>query len=85
MLRSGRRIHRIALESAGQPEDRRDRQTIARCWQTYPSLQDSPYEHVLPNEEPLLSVADMVAWAYGAGGVWRKIVMDVIDEVVGLD
>jgi hypothetical protein len=48
----------------------------------HPALLDTPYEHFRPHEEPLLSVADAVAWAYGAGGHWRTMVEQSIDKIV---
>jgi hypothetical protein len=40
------------------------------------------YEHVLPHEEPLLWLADAVAWCYGAGPRWRPRVESPITRVV---
>jgi hypothetical protein len=81
----GARVHRIALESAGEPEDNRDRATIVLSRRQYPSLHETSYEHFRPHEEPLLSVADVIAWAYGAGGPWRQQVEGVIEKIVALD
>lgn len=33
------------------------------------------------HEEPLLAIADVVAWAYGAGGDWRRI-ESIVEKVV---
>ncbi|GLI01178.1 hypothetical protein [Phytohabitans aurantiacus] len=81
----GARVHRIAFESAGEPEDNRDRATIVSSRHLYPSLHETSYEHFRPHEEPLLSIADVIAWAYGAGGMWRQQVEGVVEKVVALD
>lgn len=36
------------------------------------------YEHMRPHEEPILWVSDAVAWAYGAGGDWRRRVTPAV-------
>lgn len=81
----GTPVHRIAFESAGEPEDVRDRETIVSCRHRHPSLHETPYEHFRPHEEPLLSVADAIAWAYGAGGDWRRLSEPLIEKVVAVD
>jgi hypothetical protein len=42
------------------------------------------YEHVRSADEPLLWVADVVAWAYGAAGDWRRRTEKVIGKVIDL-
>jgi len=34
--------------------------------------EDVRYEHVGKSEEPLLWIADAIAWSYGRGGRWRE-------------
>jgi hypothetical protein len=72
-------VQRLVIESrAGR--DRFDRETI-RSEQRAGSLpQDLAYEHLLPHEEPLLWVADGVAWAWGAGGDWRRRVEPIVER-----
>lgn len=43
------------------------------------------YRHAEPHEEPLLWVADAVAWAVGRGGDWRRRVEPMLQKVVELD
>jgi hypothetical protein len=43
------------------------------------------YRHEPPRAEPLLWAADAIAWAYSAGGDWRRRVGATIDRVVHLD
>jgi hypothetical protein len=38
--------------------------------------------HVNPNHEPLLWLPDIIAWAYGRGGEWKKSVEPLIEKVV---
>ena len=38
--------------------------------------------HVNPNYEPLLWLPDIIAWAYGRGGEWKKSVEPLIEKVV---
>ncbi len=38
--------------------------------------------HVQPNREPLLWVPDIIAWAYGRGGEWKRSVEPLIEKVV---
>lgn len=39
------------------------------------------YMHQRPNEEELLWLPDILAWAHGAGGDWRRRGSPVIDRV----
>lgn len=43
------------------------------------------YAHLGPNEEPLLWIADAVAWAYGAGGNWRQRTRELVEQVKEVD
>lgn len=43
------------------------------------------YEHLAPHEEPLLWVADGVAWAWGAGTDWRRRVAPLLADVRRID
>ena len=40
------------------------------------------YEHVPSENDPLLWIADIVAWCYGAGGDWLRRVRPLIGDVV---
>ena len=46
---------------------------------------DLSYCHLIGREEPLLWVADAVAWAYGAGRKWRPRAHTLIDRVQDVD
>jgi hypothetical protein len=43
------------------------------------------YRHESAQLEPLLWAADAIAWAYGAGGDWRRRIDQLVDEVVRLE
>lgn len=46
---------------------------------------DIALERMLPHEEPLLAVADALAWAYGAGAEWRGHVDSMLVKVEQVD
>jgi hypothetical protein len=60
---------RLVLESRSAA-DVIDRRAIARRLAGRPGTMT--YEHLRGHEEPVLWLADAVAWAYGAGGAWRS-------------
>ena len=43
------------------------------------------YEHLDSTSEPLLWIADLVAWCHGAGSEWRKRVDPITTAVIDLD
>ncbi len=59
----------LTVESCDQ--DAADRHVIADVL-VGRSAHQLHYAHVRPHEEPLLWLADIVVWAYGAGGDWRR-------------
>lgn len=73
---------RLAVESRGEPLDRADRLVIAK---SLPPGSMVTYEHLLPHEEPMLWMADAVAWCYGAGSRWRPRVDPLITRVVTVE
>jgi hypothetical protein len=72
---------RLAIESRGELLDRADRLAVARSVAAGTGM---TYEHLLPHEEPLLWLADAIAWCYGAGARWRPRVEPLIERVVQL-
>ena len=64
---------RLVIESRGVNPDTRERSQIAAAIRNGAAPQVI-YHHMRPHEEPLLWVADAIAWAYGAGGEWRSLV-----------
>lgn len=74
---------RLSLESS-DGQDKRDRELIVAHRYAAPALDGMTYEHMRPHEEPLLAVPDVLAWAYGAGGDWRRRIGGVLDKVMEL-
>ena len=78
--------HRITIESRGVAGDRADRLTVSTALRELGTWPGRPsYEHVQSYEDPLLGIADATAWAYGAGGDWRRRVSEIIGQVVRID
>jgi hypothetical protein len=88
-------VGRLVLESRGRSLDQNDRLVIARTLRQAGAGQrlDGPageaapmmtYEHLQPHEDPVLWLADAVAWSYGAGGAWRARVGPIVEAVIDL-
>ena len=75
----GRSVPRLTVES--RQDDRDDRRTIARSRAPEPPL---VFDHRVSSLEPLLWIADAVAWAFGAGGRWLPVVGPLIEDVTEL-
>lgn len=74
------RALRVVLDSS----DERDRIDVA----TLRAVLGKPgaglmlvYEHLRGQQEELLWIADAVAWAYGAGGDWRRRMKPIVSDV----
>lgn len=74
---------RLVIESR-QGRDQADRHVIFATLEAHDHAGSPTYEHMLPHEEPLLWIPDAVAWAYGAGGDWRRRVDPMISKVVDM-
>jgi len=75
---------RLVIESR-EGRDQQDRHTIFTAMQAGTGPAGLVYEHMRPHEEPLLWPSDAVAWAYGAGGDWRRRVDPLLEKVTDLD
>jgi hypothetical protein len=76
-------VGELILEHCEPRQEARDRQVAAR---RRPEVRRVfVYRHAAPASEAGLWVADAVAWAYGAGGDWRRRVRPLIDNVWELD
>jgi hypothetical protein len=73
---------RLVLESR-ESMNRLDTQVVSSALRKYGEGQ-LQYLHLRPQEEPVLWVADAVAWAVGAGGDWRRRVAPMLDDHVRL-
>jgi hypothetical protein len=74
-LRMG--VGRLVLDRGEENQNRRDRATL----QASLAKSDVRYQHAPSWEHPGLQIADIIAWAYGAGGDWRRRIAPVIDGV----
>ncbi|NBO26287.1 MAG: hypothetical protein EBU89_05220 [Actinobacteria bacterium] len=68
----------ITIESGSV--DHLDRQLINRF--VSEGTQFPKVTHIEPRREPLLWLPDIIAWAYGRGGEWKKLVEPVIERVL---
>ncbi|TQM29014.1 hypothetical protein [Nocardia bhagyanarayanae] len=73
---------RLVIESR-ESQDHRDRHCIAEVLRK--ASAEMPYIHVAPHSEPALWWPDAVAWAFGAGGRWKEIVMPLVRVVIDVD
>ncbi|WP_231949671.1 hypothetical protein [Alloactinosynnema sp. L-07] len=73
----GHRISRLVIDSRSH-RDVIDSTTLSRIDHTF------IYEH-MSTGEPLLWIADVVAWCYGAGSEWRKRIAPIVSGEVDLD
>ncbi len=74
-----RSVPRLTVES--RQDDRDDQRTIVRNRRPEPAL---TFDHRQGQSEPILWVADAVAWAFGAGNRWMPLVEHVLERVVEL-
>jgi hypothetical protein len=72
-------IERLVIESRAQ-RDVHDRRAL------YEVLQNSrlAFQHLRPNEDPALWIADAVASTYSAGGRWRELLKPIVDSTTDL-
>lgn len=81
----GLRGQRLIIEHREDSQNRHERALIASAVRNGTAPTDLDYQHLNAHEEPMLWVADAVAWAYGAGGEWRRRVRTLIDGASDLD
>ena len=72
-------VPRLVIES--RDDDREDERHLVRVRQPEPWL---VFEHRRASAEPMLWVADAIAWAHGAGGNWRLFIESVVEDVTEL-
>lgn len=63
---------RLVIEAREASLNLVERQTITAALTRGRGPAGLSYEHMRPHEEPILWVSDAVAWAYSAGGDWRR-------------
>ena len=72
-----RSVDRVVIES--RQDDLDDERTIHRVRQRDPHL---VFEHRRGKDEPLLWIADGVAWAVGAGPRWSEIIAPRVGRII---
>jgi hypothetical protein len=75
---------RLVLDSR-PGRDQLDVRTIRHVSGKRPRESGLLYEHFDSALEPLLWLADIAAWSYGAGGDWTRRITPVIGSVIRLD
>lgn len=78
-----RKAHRMVLDSR-ESRDHDDRAVIKHLISAEPGHPQLVYEHFRGQNEPLLWLADIVAWCWGAGPGWRKRVDAIIEGEIDL-
>lgn len=73
------RVPRLIVET--RQDDRDDHRTILRTRAADPTLN---FEHRSGSDEPIVWVADAVAWAYGAGQRLSSLARPVVHRVIDL-
>jgi hypothetical protein len=70
-----RDVTRLVIESR-EGRDHLDRQVLLGALQQRPTT--FGYDHMPPHSDPLLWVADAVAWCSSAGGAWRERITPLV-------
>lgn len=78
-----RGAHRLVIDTRNV-RDTHDERTLRGALGPLPSASLLVYEHVDSTSEPLLWIADVVAWCFGAGREWRKRIDPVTSTIVDL-
>lgn len=76
---------RLIIERRETSQDAREHLQIVTAIQAGKAPAELIYDHLAGHEEPMLWVADAVAWAYAAGRKWRPRVKSLIEQARDLD
>jgi hypothetical protein len=79
-----RRAHRLVIDTRNH-RDIHDERTLRRLLGRRPSGSQLVYEHVDSGCEPLVWIADVAAWCFGAGKDWRKRIDPIVAATIDLD
>ena len=74
-----RRIGSLVIERGDPGRDRQDRQVVARVLNASDPSVLFPYAHEASGSHCGLEIADVGAWAYGAGAEWRARVGQLVE------
>lgn len=69
------------LDGQDEAQEMRDRRTISQALRFVDGARRPAYRHAPSESDPLLWVADAVAWAAGAGREWRRRVSEMSSHV----
>jgi len=75
----------VVLERREISQDAREESQIAQAKRLGQAPASLTYAHLGPGEEPILWIADTLAWAYGAGGNWRQRARELVEHVKDVD
>ena len=78
-------MDRIVIERRETSQDTQERRQIAVAIRAGNAPAALSYQHLSGYEEPLLWIADAVAWSYGAQGNWRSRVNEILEYVRDVD
>ena len=78
-------IIRIVIERRETSQDTQERRQIAAAVRAGNAPAALSYQHLPGYNEPLLWVADAVAWSYGAQGRWRSRISGILEFVRDVD
>lgn len=67
-----------------ESRDKDDRAVIKHLLGAHPGHPQLAYEHFRGQNEPLLWLADIVGWCWGAGSTWRKRIESVVESSTDL-
>jgi hypothetical protein len=62
--------------------DQLDKATIRRVLKHHDRWDNFTYRHVSSESEPLVWIADISAWCFGAGGDWRRRIAPIISKLI---
>ena len=77
------RAHRLVMDTRKE-RDQHDKATIYQIVGQGEWRHAFTYEHVPSECEPLVWIADIAAWCFGAGGDWRRRITPIVAKVVDL-
>jgi hypothetical protein len=77
------RAHRLIMDTR-KDRDRHDKATIRKVLGHHDRSDEFTYHHVASEHEPLVWIADITAWCFGAGGDWRRRITPVVEKVIDL-
>jgi hypothetical protein len=75
--------HRLVMDTRKE-RDSHDKATIRKVLGHHDRSDQFTYHHVASECAPLVWIADITAWCFGAGGYWRRRITPVVEKVIDL-